>query len=144
MCLDLTKIFRSKKKALANPPRAKVATKAMTVYKFMYRNNRLSVLSPYQRFVYLIGKLYEVRNFTYDIYNWGLANWRHEVHQGFHAYLKGANAVACKEWNTHVIVECTIPKGSRYHLGDDGDIVTNAMIIKRIVPESECNKWEKE
>jgi len=52
------------------------------------------------------------------------------VHAGLHSYLSRATAELELEWcgeEQCIIVECTIPKGSYYYLGEDDDIVSDTL-----------------
>jgi len=52
------------------------------------------------------------------------------VRAGLHSYLSRATAELELEWyggEQCIIVECTIPKGSHYYLGEDDDIVSDTL-----------------
>lgn len=53
-----------------------------------------------------------------------------QVSQGFHAYVTLVNAILYKDY---VVCEAIIPKGSRYYLGMQGDIVSNQLKITKIL-----------
>ena len=54
------------------------------------------------------------------------------IEEGFHSY----TSMDCCDpisWPDCVLVECVVPKGSIYYLGDRGEMVSDQIIIKRKV-----------
>lgn len=127
MCLTKTSRFR------------KTAKQDITVYKVVRRlEDKGQVQALYNFIYYLIGKAYKTTI--------GTSFWTKEVDQGYHSYNTLPSAQrAMREAADYdrggeygvCIVECTIPKGSKYYVGnnpDDSDgRVSNQIIINKIL-----------
>lgn len=54
-----------------------------------------------------------------------------EVSEGFHSYVEFHNIILIHK--DYVVCEAIIPKGSKYYLGTEGDIVSNQLKITKIL-----------
>lgn len=105
----------------------KIAKGNITVYKRLEWIGKQGSVNlyrpPYQRnFEYLVGVLAKVR------VRWGIAPGF--VKKGLHAYTTKNRAFFTK-YGREVVFSSTIPKGSKYILGRNGDIVSNQLIIRK-------------
>lgn len=124
-----------------------LAEKDMTVYKAL----SYSMLSPYEWFEYELGKLYETKlgesqnKHSYDWemtdaiidkygIDWKLNNKVIAIGPGFHSVLTPERL---KEEINKLIVECTVPAGSQYYLDLSGCIVSNKIIINKVIEPRE-------
>lgn len=111
------------------------------------------VRAVYMRFIYEIGRLYKTdieRDNSYSLYGteeeqnelnqaYGI-DWRDNRHNnglisigpGFHSAVDPKYLGGLFEF-THFLCECTIPAGSEYYTGFGGLIVSNQIIINRII-----------
>jgi len=96
----------------------KTAKEDMIVYKVVRRGN----ISLYQRFKYKPNTLYRLRKKLVIIKH--RLNPNPQVDAGFHAYQnKWVRDVFLEE----KLVAFTIPKGAKYVVGDNGDIVSTSI-----------------
>lgn len=112
----------------ANKPEFKVAEKDITSYKIVYKAEKGKFRSMYFNKIYTPGKLESLkkdllfeRTLSYLIY------------EGFHSYEAKAEGVRKEPFHLSqsnvTFVRCTIPKGATYCVNEDGEIVSNKIII---------------
>lgn len=131
------------------------ACKDIAVYKFLLKKDEFTYVSPYRDYEYKLGQLYTLEDYNLRAIN----SWDGKViHYGFHSYSSGCKVkfdvltnkvYVCsfhekitiyssifldwyyKKIRTRVIeiVKCIIPKGSRFCVNEDGEIVSNQIII---------------
>ena len=111
MCLETTQ------------KRAKIAKEDIHCYKVM-RVVNTHIRSIYQYHRYYINKLETIDKFGIVKYSTFVF-----IDEGLHAYISLETALCRTIWNTGILYNCTIPKGSKYYLGNDDDIVSNQMMI---------------
>lgn len=100
----------------------------------------------YRKYYYTIGELNQI-DFPLE------TNFLGQIYKGFHSYnsksIKYTEAlegifvfnvgkaefitIFSKGYNSLVVVECTIPKGSEYYENSIGEIVSNKLIINKIL-----------
>lgn len=126
----------------------KIATEDIKTFKVGYE--RVTKLRSYYRwFIYDFNQLYETE--IYPEYSEGL----YAITQGFHSYnpkkctyercfnevdknyskvqSKTIGKLIDKYFGDTSVFECIIPKGSEYYENEDGEIVSNQIIIKKIL-----------
>lgn len=112
-----------------NTQNVKTAKEDIHCYKVL-RIKNTHLISPYQKYRYYLNKLVTVDKMIHN--NFG------NVYEGLHAYTTKLKALNCIIWMARVlgwghdnykVYNCIIPKGSKYYLGNNGDIVSNQMII---------------
>lgn len=99
-----------------------VATKNITIYKVGTCNTR-SFISLYTKFRYQYNKVY-TESFTIGKYP---PNFH--ITTGFHSYKTISKASRASIFFCKPIAWCTIPKGAVYYENNDGEIVSNQIII---------------
>lgn len=115
--------------------RAKIAKKDIPCYK-LFKIKNTHILSIYQEYRYYINRLEFIPKF--GIFQ---RNGDKIINDGLHAFLsidttkryrvaggpgRGARVLYPYEW---IIYNAIIPKGSKYYIGVDGDIVSNQIMI---------------
>lgn len=109
--------------------RVKIAKEDIVCYKVL-----TSIMkSPYRDFQYERNKMYSIKLLKIDKNNNDL-----EINEGYHAYVSydGAySSTAIMFLYDTFIFKAIIPKGSKYYLGTDNEIVSNQMIIKENINE---------
>jgi len=121
MCLDVT---RDSKILTAN--------RSMRVYKMLNGNKRDGLFSPYKYMTYKIGETYSVPNFKKVSSFYGDTIIRSnktlqrmgQVDVGLHSLTKKSALKRLEGWSSRKIYTAVIPKGTKYILGDSGDIVS--------------------
>jgi len=109
----------------------KVADKELYTYKSLDHN----LEAPYRiEFVYKLNKVYKLIMWGY------LQIFMTNIKRGFHSHIKGEFFLQSYK----LMVLCRIPKGSKYYLGDKGDIVSNKIEIVAKVPIEIIQKWNNE
>lgn len=131
-------------------PVAMIATKDISVYKIMkvfggeiysyYHSFRYELNSTYKG---KLGNPHKCSNF------W--CGERYEIDKGYHSYSselteitypEGFRQICVKDANpiidldtycTGIVVQCAIPKGARYYLNENGEYVSNQIIIKNVL-----------
>jgi hypothetical protein len=106
------------------------ADKDLYVLKFLQRyDNGTGYISPYQSTHYKLGK----RKFVSSPFKRSFFDPKGTVSTGIHAYvasnLKPESAHFPSMNMATVICLAKIPKGSKYMLGEAGDIVTNQLVL---------------
>ena len=128
MCLHSLKHYKTKKEALQASKKPLIAEKDITVYKRLNLNDN----SPYQFFKYEKGYEYIEHSFLKDetkvFYIWQVKEYYFIKNKGFHAYRSKNKAEAFRNTYTQKIVKMVIPKGAKYFLGVDSEIVSNRII----------------
>lgn len=109
----------------------KSAISDMTCYKKLYMLDVDTYVSPCIGFKYQVDKLYELGG--------GLKKipflYSNIVEQGFHSYKPNAGVIDhIGPSDNTVIVECVIPKGSKYY-ENNYEYVSDAIIVKVIAPQ---------
>ena len=129
MCLYVLKGYKTPRKA----------TEDIVVYKRLMKSSWPNEFySPYQSFRYVRGKTYTSKIDPVLTQFRRYPKRRHdgtivigEINIGIHAYSKKEEAYFRKgQWDK--VIKCIIPKGSKYHLGEGNEIVTNTLIIPEI------------
>lgn len=119
MCLTVKKYKKeSNAKRALKTLRPKVADYDILVFKSLRPNGR----SPYQNYPYICGK--KVKSRLNIKVKWGEII----VEEGLHAYRlkKDANYYS---FSNDQVFPAIIPKGSKYFIGQDKDIVSNQLIV---------------
>jgi hypothetical protein len=120
--------------------RIKTAKEPITVYKTLYSRNDGSYYSPFWYCGYRIGEEKSVPQFGFNYWS-GFLNFvgryinlqRVEVYEGLHAYRFLDEAEVHAYSPGAVVVECIIPKGARYIVGRNQDIVSTRLIVGDVV-----------
>lgn len=100
-----------------------VAKQDITVYKMIFTNNE----SLYTFFKYKPNTLYRLRKSLKIEYSQPLKqNVKKTVEEGFHAFTK-ENGFTGLNLPYKKLVKFTIPKGAKYYLGMNGDIVSTSI-----------------
>lgn len=130
MCLRIQNKFKNTIEAEKYFKNPLIAKEEIKVYKVLEQSETApyTYYSPYQKFTYKQGYQYTENELTYfyDPFSKIL-----EIHQGLHAYTTLNSANYTKNsylGNNRVIIEMYIPKGSKYFLGRDNEIITNNLI----------------
>ena len=109
--------------------RYKIADKDIKVYKRLTLRNR----SPYQYFLYKENRTYQSsKPMKASRDSWLDDCW--SIHEGLHAHLhfRPAQFLAASERVSQKVVEMIIPKGTRYVLGCNYDIVADKMRVNSL------------
>ena len=113
------------------------AQNLIIVYKVVTYINSSECRSLYTRFKYIYKRAYrypgplEIRE-RKDMYGW-------EIYRGFHSYATKGRALREYEdaitynYGKVALVECTIPIGSIFYKNEKNEIVSNRIIINRIL-----------
>ena len=114
----------------ASHPKVKILKEDKKVYKILEykpKSPKYKYVSWYKGFKYSFNTLYTIKGKLTIYYG--------DVNEGFHAYRTKKAYKNSFAWgnNRAVLVECTIPKGSEYFLGKNGDIVSNQIILNNII-----------
>ena len=97
------------------------------LYTFKYLDDNL--YSPYMTFRYELNRLYKLETKTF----WNV--FSRIVNEGFHSVYGNYPCLS------HVTFLCKIPKGSKYYLGSDGDVVSDQIeIVEKIERSQEDRK----
>ena len=110
----------------------KVAEKDLVVYKVLDYN----MGSPYYGLLYPLNRKVTSELLCYD-HVWNPRNQLFNVEEGLHAFtnrLAAHSHAQCLEYsNGHIqfVYKAIIPKGSKYYIGIDNDIASDALIVKR-------------
>ena len=108
-----------------------IAKKDLVCYKILQEG----LISLYQDFKYKLNK-------TYKIFRWQKSKeekndlMRLNIYSGFHSYQTIYNIDINNIWTSRVLVECIIPKGSKYYksMNDGIDLyVSNRIKIMKII-----------
>lgn len=126
MCLTLSNRFEKVEDAIKyGKSKYTIAKDNITVYKKLWKLGK-DYVSPHRCFPYEKGTHY------YQDGNWCTFNTMYttcgiqlEINEGLHAYL---NPIFVTLGNDMVVVKMIVPKGSKYFIGIDGDIVANNLI----------------
>ncbi len=134
MCLTIKQRFQSFAEArdfIANPP---ITEDDVTVFKILQIDNN-EFKGPYTRFKYEKGFQYTEDTFTFDICG---PSWRSfvDIRRGLHVYTTISKAIEVKNnlakcgYNNekYEVFFMTVPKGSKFILGENGDAVTDNLI----------------
>lgn len=133
MCLNTKKRFDTFKEAQAY--KGEIATKDIVVYKVLDRASKTYGQAPYQSdFYYEKGIQYTESKLKIEVKRSFNDEYCLQIHQGLHAFVyktcKGIKEYMYlhKQDCKSKAIKMTIPKGSIYYLGTNGDIVTNNLI----------------
>lgn len=112
-----------------------ISDKDITCYKVVYDTaNIFKMKSLYCEFFYELGKVYNTE--------FGFRNYL--IYEGFHSFKNYADAVdSYYNHNGSMIVECTIPKGSKYYDGFESfttvpGFVSNQLIMNKVVDDMQA------
>lgn len=114
-----------------------IAKEDTTVYKYLKEKEILfSILNYYSPFVgnfrYKKDKLYDLEELHYKKRGSnGKYVYIREV--GFHSYMKKPDVPYYILPSNAVLTECIIPKGATYYVNEEGEVVSNQIIFKRII-----------
>ena len=136
-------------------PKAKIAEKNIKTFKVMYRG-----LEDEELFSYFFYKLYSIGKITSKIIlSYEKFDSSYYIHAGYHSYdinIKWKYYYNSEEdaymvkignveeyyiepfsdiFHTLCIVECTIPKSSKYYLNEKGEYVSEQIIVDKILEE---------
>lgn len=138
MCL-YTKKFRTRTKleamVLSTP---KIAMKDITIFKIFTHCTKEDFWAPYRQYVYTPGSKHTStldQTLLSDEDNRGKFYYG-IVNQGIHGYRTKAKARKMRDPGERIF-KCTIPKGAKYIIGTNSEIVTTQLIIgtwKDLVP----------
>lgn len=141
MCLYVKQEFKTRKEARDHRNHFKIADKNIRVYKALevYRNwvddKFCDYISPHRGVIYKRGHKHSVPNFTFCVGRaFTIGKWGIEINRGLHAYV--SEYAARQNWSdelkvkSHQICEMYIPKGAKYFLGTDGEIVSTELVFK--------------
>lgn len=103
--------------------RKTLATKPMHVWKLLDSEN----LSPYQSMLYKCDTVVKAR-MCFERNSWDNSVDPTMIGRGLHAYRTKKNAVESSGYGDKV-VRMTIPAGAHYYIGDDGDIVSDTLVV---------------
>lgn len=119
-----------------------IAQERKLVYKVLrkerYGNGKERLVSPYRDYVYRPYTVHEASlrprkelHYTGHAFKRGQA-----IHRGLHActYVGSAKRLMA-DLGEGVCVRAYIPKGATYYLGDNGDIVSNILMVLDTKPE---------
>ncbi len=134
MCLNTINRFPDAESAEAGRKLWRTANKDIIVYKLLLkkkaRNGTFKYISPFKEFQYKKGEHYYQTDdwCTATVVSVGSMGFYLEINEGLHSYL---NPFFASTWyNNSVLVKMVIPKGSRYFMGQNGDIVSDNLIWK--------------
>lgn len=105
----------------------KIADKDLYTIKFLKKG----LIAPFQNFEYELNKLYSIRTTPW----WGY--FSSQMHRGFHS-INGMYPI-----DYDIVVACRIPIGSKYHIGLDGDVISNKIEIIKIIDTLPKVEWWK-
>ena len=130
MCLTIQTRFRTRQEARDLQP--SIAKKDMVVFKIISPIG----ISPYRNFKWEPGFHYYQDNckLPKNIRQNYSDQWRVRVHIGLHAFTTLYQAeVKKRNWlsQNDMIVEMIVPKGAKYYLGENNDIVSTEMIYPK-------------
>ena len=110
---------------VSNTLNKQIAKQDYTVYKLVKFDTFDTCRSLVFDYVYTFEKLYELEQpLSYENYN-GI----YTINKGFHSYAN-PNAIYCIEnLKEGLLAECTIPKGTLYHINKYDEIVSNQIIV---------------
>lgn len=97
----------------------KIADKDLYTLKFLMS----SLKSPFEGFIYELNKQYSIWTTPW----WGY--FSNAMHKGFHS-IHGNYYV-----DEDMMVLCKIPKGSKYFIGVNGDVVSNKIELIKVIDE---------
>lgn len=132
MCLRINKEFSSKSEAQLYYKDPFIAKNNIVVYKVLIRPNNIKnkAKSPYQCFKYKRGIKY-TSNFYFNIFYVDFM-WNINIEDGLHSWSSvnpSCNSLLYDEKITNgFVTKMIIPKGSKYFIGDKGDIVSDQLI----------------
>ena len=113
---------------IKNNTKRRTARKDITVYKLVVKRDG-KYFTPYRFAPVEIGKTYYSELIRY---NKGVSN-RPAVNVGIHSFVDLSSVIELKAIHEHgVYAMCTIPKGSKYYVGNNGDIASNALRYDKI------------
>lgn len=136
-------------------PVAMIATKDIPVYKIMkvFKGGIYNeIYSYYQSFRYELDSKYEGKLDNPHKYGYEARIPCYEINKGYHSYsselteitypFKDFREIRVKDvrpvitlgtYCTGVVIQCAIPKGARYYLNENGEYVSNQIIIKNVL-----------
>lgn len=100
----------------------RTAVADMIVYKVLM----LDGVAPFTGFQYKPNTIYRLDKKLF-------VNKFNEIEEGFHSYVSHKKALDMSDWFDYAhgtftkVVEFAIPKGAKYYLGTDGDIVSTSI-----------------
>ena len=116
----------------SNRGRIRTATKPITVYKFLEKKvvrGKIRWVSPYWYKQYPIGKVLRVRTLLKGRHSSWVTN-QILIERGLHAYTTRAKARAyTASWSDRYPFVAVIPKGAKYRINRDNEVVSTALKI---------------
>lgn len=135
MCLIVNKMFASSEEARNYFNKPLIAKKDIKVYKILenLNKNKTTGYSPFKYMKYKKGFQYTESHFNMNIEEYYTSLYELCINQGLHAYIKkNSEGLKCHlsqfSYSSPEIIEMYIPKGSKYFLGKDGEIVSDNLI----------------
>lgn len=116
--------------------KAELALKDIVVYKVLDKRLRSPVMYWYKYILNIVHVSNMYHKLAFNTYDKGPL---FSVGEGLHSFInKSAAHIRCKQENEYngksrkfYIYKAIIPVGSYYYIGDDNDIVSDRLIIKR-------------
>ena len=123
MCLTISQYFKTRQQARDFSKQPLIAKKDIVVYKVI---NIFGGASIYRNFKYEQGYHYYQtgkRPFGFVIYKGSFQEkWKIDINEGLHSYSTVTKATSrCDSYSK--VVEMIIPKGAKYFIGSNNDIV---------------------
>lgn len=114
----------------------KIVKENITIWKRFEKYNSVILLSPYRQMKYRRNTLYTTNLGYINSYRKPKLSTKNEeiigtINIGFHAYINKKNALL-EKYDDETLVQCTIPKVAKYHLGDNGEIISDKIYIGKI------------
>lgn len=129
MCLTAKQYFKTKKATL-EAGKGTLAKEDIIVYKALSKRTDGTIMTPYQNFPFEKGNEYyqddrklgaRARKVSVSPITWKLV-----IHSGLHACTTKEEAQ--RKYRADIVAEMIIPKGARYVIGNDEDIVSTRLI----------------
>ena len=138
MCLDL-------KRTINRPSRVLTARRDYTVYKLLREAEATTIFrTPFQRERYDRNTTKTVPSFSTNVVGVGHVEFTdaipersYSIHKGLHAYQSRTEAIARGKSGGYLVVECIIPKGTKYIRGS-WDIVSLSLKVGKAVGRSKA------
>lgn len=110
----------------SNGSHIKTSTENIKVYKRFYAETQdedLLLSSPHQDYEYHLGYNYKLST---ELDNGSI------IYEGFHAYTSKHHATSIAG-SREIIITCIIPKGAKYIIGYDAEIVSDQLITPKSI-----------
>lgn len=125
MCLRVDKTFKIREEVREFFNKPLIAKKEIKVHKVLcFENNKY--YSPYRGMKYQKGFHYTNNKFTKDIF-FCIDRWYLNINAGLHSFVFGKIPPQYSS-TSYKVVEMYIPKGAKYFLGTNNEIVSDNLI----------------